>query len=111
MRLSCPIPWRTSLMSAPSRSQRLAISLMNEIFVARKQLAAYLVISALSGDITRNGWPERRNGACNSRNTLGHFRLANAHHHPVGLHEVVDRTAFLEKLRIARHAGARPCPG
>ena len=52
---SWPMPRRTSLMSAPSRSQRLAISLMKLILVASRALATYLVISALSGDMTRNG--------------------------------------------------------
>ena len=62
MRLSWPMPRRTSLMSAPIRSQRLAISLMKLIFVESSALATYLVISALSGDITRNGFSVRRNG-------------------------------------------------
>ena len=50
-------------MSAPTRSHRLAISLMKLIFVASMALAAYLVISADSGDMTRNGRSVRRNGA------------------------------------------------
>ena len=45
------------------RSQRLATSLMKLIFVANSALATYLVISALSGDMTRNGFSVRRNGA------------------------------------------------
>ena len=52
MRWSAPIPRRTALTSAPTRSQMLAISLMKEIFVASMQLAAYLVISALRTLIT-----------------------------------------------------------
>ena len=40
---------------------------MKLIFVDRSALATYLVISALSGDITRNGRSVRRNGAYNSR--------------------------------------------
>ena len=39
-------------IDAPRHSQRFAISLMKDIFVARQQLDAYFVISALSGDIT-----------------------------------------------------------
>ena len=62
MRLSWPMPRRTSLMSAPVRSQRLAISLMKLIFVDSRALATYLVISALSGDIARSGLSVRRNG-------------------------------------------------
>ena len=37
----------TSVASAPTRSQMLAISLANPIFRVRKALAAYLIISAL----------------------------------------------------------------
>ncbi len=41
---------------------RFDISLMKLIFVASIALATYFVISALSGDITRNGRSVRRNG-------------------------------------------------
>ena len=50
-------------MSASMRSQRLATSLMKLILVAKRALATYFVISELSGDITRNGFSVRRNGA------------------------------------------------
>ena len=60
------MPRRTSLTSALYASQRLAISLMKLILVASRQLATYLVISALSGDITRNGRSVRKNGAYSS---------------------------------------------
>ena len=50
------MPRATSMTFAPVSSQTLAISLMNEIFVARKALAASLIISAL-GDV---GAHERR---------------------------------------------------
>ena len=46
----------------PVRSQRLAISLMKLILVASRQLAAYLVISALSGDMSSNGLSVRKIG-------------------------------------------------
>ena len=46
MRSSSPMPLATSTTSAPVSSQTLAISLMKEIFVARKALAASLTISA-----------------------------------------------------------------
>ena len=62
MRLSWPMPRRTSLMSAPARSQTLAISLMKLIFVASRALATYFVISALSGDMTNNGLSVRKYG-------------------------------------------------
>ena len=46
MRSSSPIPPATSVTSAPTSSQTLAISLMNEIFVARNAFEASLIISA-----------------------------------------------------------------
>ena len=48
MRPSSPIPRATSCTSAPTFSQRSAISLMNVIFAARKALPAYFVTSAVS---------------------------------------------------------------
>ncbi len=45
MRLSRPMPRATCWTSAPTASQRSAISLMKVIFMARKALAAYLVSS------------------------------------------------------------------
>ena len=60
MRLSWPMPRRISLMSAPVFSQRLASSLMKLILAASRQLAAYLVISALSGDMVKSGLSVRR---------------------------------------------------
>ena len=103
MRLSWPMPRRTSLMSAPIRSHRLAISLMKLILVDSSALATYLVISALSGDMTRNGFSVRRNGAYSSCSTSPTSCAAHADHDAVGLHEVVDRRAFLEELGIAGH--------
>ena len=55
MRLSSPMPLATWWTSAPTRSQRSAISLMKLIFVARKALEAYLIISALATLVTTNG--------------------------------------------------------
>ena len=46
MRRSAPMAGRTSLASAPTSSHRLAISFAKLILVARKALAAYLIISA-----------------------------------------------------------------
>ena len=48
MRPSRPMPRATSCTSAPTFSQRSAISLMKVILVARKALAAYLMSSAVS---------------------------------------------------------------
>ena len=55
IRESVPIPLRTILTSAPTNSQRLAISFIKLIRVANIELAAYLVISAegISIKITR----------------------------------------------------------
>src|SRR5438270_163677 len=52
---SSPIPRATSSTSAPDSSQTLAISLMNEILVARKALAASLIISALATSVRTSG--------------------------------------------------------
>ncbi|MNF02762.1 hypothetical protein D3C80_2019620 [compost metagenome] len=46
------MPRRTASISAPNSSERPAISFMKEIFAARKQLAAYLVSSALRRSMT-----------------------------------------------------------
>jgi hypothetical protein len=62
MRGSYPIPVATSLMSAPSASQMLAISLMNEILVARNAFEAYLIISAVRKSVITM---RERNARCN----------------------------------------------
>ena len=55
MRSSRPMPLATSTTSAPVSSHTLAISLMNEIFVARKALEASLTISALLMSVRTSG--------------------------------------------------------
>ena len=57
MRSSRPTPRATSSTFAPVSSQTFAISLMNEIFVARKALAASLIISALATSVRTSGAP------------------------------------------------------
>ena len=57
MRSSRPMPLATSMTLAPVTSQTLAISLMKEIFVARKALAASLIISALAMSVRTSGAP------------------------------------------------------
>ena len=47
MRLSIPIPRATSSISAPTISQKFAISFIYDIFSARKSLEAYFIISEL----------------------------------------------------------------
>ena len=103
MRLSWPMPRRTSLMSAPARSQRFAISLMKLIFVESMALATYLVISALSGDMRQKRLVGPQVGLIEVRQHVDRPPAPGADHHAVGLHEVVDRHAFLEKLGIAGH--------
>ena len=55
MRWSYPMPSATSRTSASTASQRFAIALTNEIFVARNAFDAYLIISADAGSVTRIG--------------------------------------------------------
>jgi hypothetical protein len=50
-----PMPRDTASMSAPMQSHRLAISLMKEIFVERKALLAYLIVSALATSVSTSG--------------------------------------------------------
>src|ERR1043166_5345075 len=63
MRGSEPMPRRTSSMSAPIASARLASSFMNEMRVASMPLAAYLVSSAERTPITMMRSRLRWNGA------------------------------------------------
>ena len=63
---SLPIPLRTISTSAPSNSQSWAISFMKVIFIAKKELAAYLVSSALFSSIKITGLPWRTKGAYKS---------------------------------------------
>ena len=49
------MPRATSMTSAPVSSQTLAISLMNEIFVARNALEASLTISADAMSVRTSG--------------------------------------------------------
>ncbi|MBA7589142.1 hypothetical protein ES708_31218 [subsurface metagenome] len=62
MRESLPMPWRTMFTSAPTISQRFAMSFIKLILVASIEFAAYLVISAEGISINNNGCPFRRNG-------------------------------------------------
>src|SRR3989344_8284736 len=50
-----PRAWATILTSAPMVSQILAISLMKLIFVDKKELLAYLIISAVSHSVSTTG--------------------------------------------------------
>ena len=66
MRSSLPMPLRTMSTSAPTRSQRFAISFMNEMRVASIAFAAYFVISADGMSMKMIGFPVRTNGAYSS---------------------------------------------
>ena len=97
------MPRATSITSAPTSSQTLAISLMNEILVARNALEASLTISARA-DV---GADERRL----ERPVEVDDRVAGpvavvADHHAVGREEVRDRRALLEELRAGDVAKA-----
>ena len=63
MRRSMPMALATVFTSAPSTSQRLAISLMKEIFVAKKAFEAYLMSSAVSSVVTTMGVSSRNSGS------------------------------------------------
>ena len=65
IRSSEPIPILTLSTSAPTNSQKFAISFMNVIFVARNEFAAYLVNSADFSSIKIIGFPWRTNGLYN----------------------------------------------
>ena len=62
MRLSRPMDLATSRTSAPTASARRAISLMKEIFTARKLLDAYLMSSAVSMLVFTMGVSSRNRG-------------------------------------------------
>ena len=49
------MPWATLVTSAPTSSQIVAISLMKLILAAKKALAAYLIISALTRSVVTKG--------------------------------------------------------
>ena len=63
IRRSNPIPRATSTTSAPVSSHTLAISLINEIFVAKNAFAASLTISAEAISVRTIGAP---NGSYNA---------------------------------------------
>jgi hypothetical protein len=70
---------------------------MKEILVARK-FAAYFAISALRMSIAISGWKVRRNGSVELAHDIECTLRIGADDHAVGLHEVGDRLALLQKL-------------
>ena len=101
MRGSLPIPFRTWSTLAPTRSHSSAISFMNEMRVASIAFAAYLVISADGMSMKMIGLPVRTNGAYSSRHHGARVVRLDPQHDAIRLEEIIDRRAFLEKLRIA----------
>src|SRR3954470_18596229 len=104
------MPRATSSTFAPSSSLTFAISLMNEILVARKAFEASLIISAdatsvrttaASSGSDRAGPPPPDAGG-----VAPAVRGVLPHHHPVRVHEVGDSRALLQELRV-RHVAER----
>ena len=103
MRSSRPIPRATSFTSAPSSSDTFAISLMNEILVARNALDASLIISALATSVRTIGPPSGSYRAA-TRSAKASEPVVGAHHHAIGMHEVLDRRSLLQELRVGHVA-------
>ena len=84
-------------------SQRFAIALMNDTFVARNAFDAYLIISADAGSVTSTG-------ALHALVELGDahrgFGLVAADHDAIGIEEVAHRLALAQELGIRRDRDA-----
>ena len=91
MRGRGPCRARPRCTSAPSSSDTFAISLMNEIFVARKAFEASLIISALRRRRCAPPAPSSGSYSAATRVARRPESLVRADHHAVGLHEVRDR--------------------
>ena len=77
---------------------------MNEMRVASMALAAYFVSSALAQSMTMIGAPVRVNGEYSSSISSVARRILRADDDAIGLHEVLDRRALLQELRVADDA-------
>ena len=104
MRSSRPMPRATSRTSAPVSSQTFAISLMNEIFVARKALEANFTISAEEMSVRTSG---ASSGAYRSTTASPAQSPSSPTTTRSGLQEVLDRRALLEELGARHVAEAR----
>ena len=104
MRRSAAIARRTWSTSAPTRSQTLATSFMNEMRVASMALAAYFDSSALAQSITITGAPGARERRVQFSHQLRGPVVLGADDDAVGPHEVLDGRALLEELRVAHDA-------
>src|SRR5262249_40666316 len=106
IRLSNPSPRATSCTSAPTRSQRSAISLMKVILVARNAFAAYLMSSAvrrLVSGIEDRSLIQVQWRVDLSRDLLGTL-VIGANDDAIRMLEIMDRGAFAQEFRI-RHDG------
>ena len=97
MRGSSPVPLATSSMLASAASQRLAISLMKEILVTRKALAAYFIVSALVMSVINMGasMPEYSWQALSAA-----LSILGSNDNTAGVVPVFDSLSFTQKLRI-----------
>ena len=97
MRSSRPIPRATSTTSAPVSSQTLAISLMNEIFVARNAFDGELD-HLRAGDVGAHQRAASDAGSYSSTTSVARPVALVAHDDAVGVQEVLDRRALLQEL-------------
>ena len=95
------MPIATSRTSASTASQRLAIALTNEIFVARNAFDAYLIISADAGSVDQD---RRVEALVEVGDAHGDLRVVAADDDPVRMEEVAHRRALAEELGVRRDA-------
>ena len=100
MRSSRPMPRATSCTSAPTFSQRSAISLMKVILVARNALAAYLISSAVRRSVNRIGVCVEIERAIELAHHLARAPVVGADDDAVGPLEVVDGGALAQEFRV-----------
>ncbi len=90
------MPAATSFTSAPSASQMFAISLMKEIFVARKAFEAYLIISAVRRSVITIG---ARSGKCNWATSASGFAIERAEHRARRVLKIENGRALTQEFR------------
>ena len=100
MRLSRPMPRATCCTSAPTFSQRSAISLMKVIFIARKALAAYLISSEVRRLVNRIGCSLQIERPVDFAHHRRAALVLDADDHAIGPFEIVDRGALAQELRV-----------
>ena len=97
MRGSYETPSTTWSMLVPISSHRRAISLMNEMRVARNEFATYLIISAVRRSVTIVGAPRLVVQARDRERVVARLR---ADDDPVGMEEVPHRVALAQELGV-----------